>query len=231
MKIRKEKINQILVLLEKRFGVPERKRNINPLDSLISTILSQNTNDKNRDQAYKRLRDRFATWEQVMQANVKDIEAAIRPAGLGRQKSERIKDILLWIHQTFGKLNIDFLCQMNPQQAIDLFCTQKGIGIKTIAVVLLFSCGIDVFPVDTHVHRICRRLALVPWKTSAEKTYWLMQDYVPDGKSYSFHLNLLKLGRTICLTRNPHCDECPLTGYCYFYKTAVRRQSNQNNQR
>ena len=158
-----------------------------------------------------------------MQTEAIDIEQAIRPGGLGKQKSLRIKEILLWIHRTFGKLNIDFLCQMQPQQAIDLFCTQKGIGIKTITVVLLFSCGVDVFPVDTHVHRICRRLGLVPEKTSAEKTYWLMQDYIPNGKSYSFHVNLLKLGRTICLARNPQCEECPLSKYCFYYDNHIKK--------
>lgn len=217
-----EKIQKIVFLLEKNMGVPHRAKPADPLDTLILTILSQNTNDKNRDQAYLRLRERFATWEQVMQADVEEIKNAIRPAGLSNQKSQRIKDILIWIKNSFGKLNIDFLCQMEPLQAIDLFCTQKGIGIKTITVVLLFACGIDVFPVDTHVHRICRRLGLVPENSSAEKTYWLMQKQVPPQTSYSLHVNLLRLGRTICLARKPLCEICPLTEYCMFFKNRTK---------
>ena len=116
-----EKIKSVILSLENRFGIPQQKKRDNPLDSLILTILSQNTNDKNRDRAYQRLKKWFPTWEQVMQTEAKDIEQAIRPGGLGKQKSLRIKEILLWIHRTFGKLNIDFLCQMQPQQAIDLF--------------------------------------------------------------------------------------------------------------
>jgi endonuclease III len=219
MNIKKElktTVAATVTLLEQKFGCPENKLEIKPLDNLMLTILSQNTNDKNRDLAYQRLRERFPTWEQVMTADIAEIGEAIKPAGLWQQKSQRIRDILIWINKTYGRLNIDFLCEMTPQEAIDLFCTQKGIGVKTISVVLLFSCGIDIFPVDTHVHRLCRRIGLVPDNVSAEKTFWLMKDLVPKGKSLSLHINLLKLGRTICLARKPNCPQCPLNKFCEF---------------
>jgi len=213
-----EKVVNIVKALEDKFGIPERKPNLDPLSNLILTVLSQNTNDKNRDQAYNRLKERFPTWEQVMRADVKKIEEAIRPGGLAKQKSERIKNILKWIHQENGSLNLDNLCTMNPGEAIAKFCQLKGIGVKTISVVLMFSCGIDIFPVDTHVHRICRLLGLVPQNATAEKTFWLMQPHVPDGKSFSLHMNLLKLGRTTCLARKPRCQQCPINRYCDYYQ-------------
>lgn len=218
-----EKVGRIVTALEQRFGIPDRKSAIDPLSNLILTVLSQNTNDKNRDQAYNRLKERFPTWEQVMGADVKQIEEAIRPGGLAKQKSERIKNILNWIYQEYDSLNLDNLCTMAPGEAIEKFCQLKGIGVKTISVVLMFSCGIDIFPVDTHVHRICRLLGLVPTNVTAEKTFWLMQSRVPDGKSFSFHMNLLILGRTICLARKPRCEQCPINQYCDYYQ--AERQS------
>jgi endonuclease-3 len=214
-----EKVVNIVAALEEKFGIPQRKTNHDPLSNLILTVLSQNTNDKNRDQAYKRLKERFPTWEQVMQADGKEIEDAIRPGGLAHQKSERIQNILKWIHQEYGSLNLDSLCMMNPEEAIEKFCQLKGIGVKTISVVLMFSCGVDIFPVDTHVHRICRLLGLVPQNTSAEKTFWLMQPFIPKGKSFSLHMNFLKLGRTICLARKPRCEQCPINQYCDYYRS------------
>jgi endonuclease-3 len=201
-------------LLEARFGIPVQKTRSAPMDNLILTILSQNTNDKNRDMAYRQLRQRYETWYDVRVAELTAIEDAIRPAGLGKQKSATIKNVLEWIFSTYGELNIDFLCRMNPLEALTVFTAQNGIGVKTMAVVLCFSCGIDMFPVDTHVHRICRRLQFVPDKASADKTFWLMRELVPSGKAYSLHLNFLKLGRQICLARKPECEVCPLRALC-----------------
>ncbi len=218
-----EKVVSIIKSLEDHFGIPERKSNLDPLSNLILTVLSQNTNDKNRDQAYQRLKEKFPTWEKVMQADVKKIEQAIRPGGLAGQKSERIKNILKWIHREYGSLNLDSLCMMKPEEAIEKFCQLKGIGVKTISVVLMFSCGIEIFPVDTHVHRICRLLGLVPKNANAEKTFWSMKPLVPEGKSFSLHINFLKLGRTICLARRPRCEQCPINQYCDYYQSV--RQS------
>jgi len=214
-----EKIFGIVKALEQKFGVPPRESHLDPLSNLILTVLSQNTNDKNRDQAYQRLQKKFPTWEQVMQANVRQIEAAIRPGGLASQKSVRIKNILKWIYQEYGSLTLEALCTMNPEEAIEKFCQLKGIGVKTISVVLMFSCGVDIFPVDTHVHRICRLLGLVPKNVTAEKTFWLMQSLVPNGKSFSLHINFLKLGRAICLARKPRCEQCPISQYCDYYQS------------
>jgi endonuclease-3 len=219
-----EKVIRIVKALEDHFGIPERKSNLDPLSNLILTMLSQNTNDKNRDRAYQRLKQRFPTWYQVMEADVKELEESIRPGGLAKQKSERIKNILKWIYQENGSLNLDNLCTMNPGEAIEKFCQLKGIGVKTISVVLMFSCGIDIFPVDTHVHRICRLLGLVSKNTTAEKTFWSMKLLVPEGKSFSLHINFLKLGRSICLARKPRCEQCPINRYCDYYQSVQQSE-------
>ncbi len=213
-----ERVRKIVIKLEKAFGVPQRKNVTDPLSSLILTVLSQSTNDKNRDTAYRRLREKYPTWEEVMRGDVNEIADAIRPGGLANQKSERIQAILRWIYDEYGKLDLDFLCEMEPDEIIQKFTQLKGIGVKTISVVMMFSCGIDIFPVDTHVHRICRRLGLVAEKATAEKTFWEMQPLVPKGKSYSLHMNFLKLGRTICFARKPKCNICPIQGECEFFE-------------
>ncbi len=210
----KEKTAKITQLLENAFGEPQWQGRGKPLNSLVKTILSQSTNDRNRDVAYKRLRERFPEWEMVMSAPQAEIAEAIRPAGLSNQKSVRIKEILAWIKQTYNTFDLSFMCDMDPAEVTRTFLRLKGIGIKTISVVLMFSCGHDIFPVDTHVHRICRRLGLVPDKASAEKTHWSMQPIVPAGKGYSLHMNFLRLGRTICRAQKPNCPECPLRSLC-----------------
>ena len=198
-------------------GIPERENVLAPLDNLMLTVLSQNTNDVNRDKAYHTLRSRFPTWNDVMEADVKEIAGAIRIAGLANQKSQRMQEILRWIHRQYGALNLDGICEMNPQEVIKTFCQLKGIGIKTISVVLAFSCGVDIFPVDTHVHRLCNRIGLVkPSTKAAEKTFEQMQDRVPAGKAFSFHINLIQHGRTICRARKPLCDRCPLQEICDY---------------
>jgi endonuclease-3 len=200
--------------LESKFGKPERKRSGKFLNSLIRTVLSQSTNDRNRDVAYNRLRQRFPDWQKVKDASLEEITEAIRPAGLSNQKSKHIKELLEWIDKTYGTFDLDFLCDEKTDEVIDAFMQRRGVGIKTISVVLMFACGVDIFPVDTHVHRICRRLGLVPENASAEKTHLLMQPLIPEGRSFSLHINMLSLGRTLCKARHPSCPACPLNDLC-----------------
>ncbi|MGQ9559400.1 MAG: endonuclease III domain-containing protein [Candidatus Oleimicrobiaceae bacterium] len=212
---------QVTCLLEEAFGEPRWHGPADPLDVLIRTILSQNTNDRNRDLAYDALRARYPRWELLLDAPVEEIAAAIRVAGLSNQKSARIKQILAWIAHRYGALDLRPICAQPPGEVIDTFMRLKGIGIKTISVVLMFACGHDIFPVDTHVHRICLRLGLVPPGSSAEKTHRLMQPLVPQGKAYSLHMNLLRLGRSICRARTPNCQACPLRTLCPYPTTSA----------
>jgi len=210
----RKKVREINDILEKGFGISERRGDRDPLDTLVNTILSQNTNDTNRDRAYSTLRERFPSWEDVMAADAEDIADAIRVGGLANQKSVRIKNVLAWIKDTYGELNVDFICDMEPAEVIETFSKLKGIGLKTMNVVLAFACGRDVFPVDTHILRISKRLALVPANASADKAHEIMGQLFPKGKAFSLHINLIRFGRTICHSRKPECRGCQLIEYC-----------------
>ena len=197
-------------------GSPERDWIISdPLRNLILTVLSQNTNDVNRDRAFAKLEEKYKNhdgkidWQKVVDSPNEELKETIRIAGLANQKSIRIQNILKWIKNTYGDYNIDFICKANPQEVIKTFTQLKGIGVKTISVVLSFSCGVDIFPVDTHVNRICHRLGLVPQKYNAEKTFWAMQDLVPDGKSFSLHINMIRFGRKFAILVNQNVRSAP----------------------
>lgn len=217
----KAKLQKINDILEEEFGIPERENNDSPLDVLIRTILSQNTNDTNSGRAYDKLRERFQTWENVLKADVDDLAEVIRVGGLAKQKSIRIKELLRWIKDTYGKLSIDFVCDMEPSKVIEIFTKLKGIGLKTINVMLCFACGKDVFPVDTHIFRVCKRLALIPNNATPEKAHYIMGQIFPKGKAYSLHVNMITFGRKICHAQKPKCRQCPLIQYCVAWQKHV----------
>jgi len=208
-------------LLEGHFGTPEWNGPRDPLGAMVQTILSQSTSDTNSGAAYRSLRERFSSWKAAAEADPAEIADAIRMGGLANQKSVRIHDFLHWAKGKFGSYTIDPIRDMEPPEAYDVFCKLHGIGVKTVAVTLLFSCGKDVFPVDTHVNRISRRVGVVPPNSSPEKTHWLMAPHVPRGKAFSLHVNLLGLGREVC-RGNPNCPACPLRRICDHAKAAGR---------
>lgn len=208
--------------LEGRFGEPTVRDRGDLVGSFVRTILSQNTSDANSGPAYERLRETFPTWEAVAGARPRSIAAAIRRAGLADRKAPRIRDFVRWVKEEFGDYDLSTLRQMPDDEIIETMIAVRGIGIKTVTVVMLFSLGRDVFPVDTHVHRVCRRVGLVPEKATAERTYERMAPLVPEGKALSLHVNLLRLGRTICRARTPNCPECPLRRLCDYARTEER---------
>ena len=210
----REKVKDVNDILEAQLGIPERFSERSPLDSLVRTILSQNTNDVNSGRAYSNLREHFPTWEDVLNADVRDIADVIRVGGLANQKSARIKDALAWIKDTYGELNIDFVCDMEPEEAIKLLTKLKGVGLKTVHVMLSFACKMDVFPVDTHILRISKRLDIVPENASADKAHEIWAKLFPSGKAFTLHVNLIRFGRLICHSRKPECNGCPLMKYC-----------------
>jgi endonuclease-3 len=225
----KDKIRSVIEKLEETYGVERwQKKNRNPLDVLIKTVLSQSTSDWNRDLAWDVLKHRYPNWEEVLKLSKDELADTIRSAGLANQKSERILNILQWIKNEHGILNIDFICGLPTEKVVEVFTRLKGIGIKTISVVLAFACGKDIFPVDTHVHRLCRRFGFVPKNAAAEKTHDLMQQLVPAGKSYSFHINLLKHGRQICKAQNPQCGLCPVFEWCEYDLKWERQKATLN---
>jgi endonuclease-3 len=188
------------------------------LDQLVGTILSQNTNDTNSAQAFKRLRQQLPTWEQVRDAPVQDVIEAIRPAGLANQKGPRIQEALRRITEERGELSLGFLADLTVQEARSWLTSLHGVGPKTAAIVLLFSLEKPAFPVDTHVHRLSRRLGLIGDRVSAEKAHDLLEALVPPEWYYAFHLHLVRHGRQICHAHNPKCEICVLRDQCDFYR-------------
>jgi endonuclease-3 len=186
------------------------------MDELVSTILSQNTNDVNRDRAFESLRARFPTWEAVRDAPAPEVMDAIRPAGLANQKGPRIQAVLRAITAERGALNLDFLRDLPVAEARAWLTRFKGVGPKTAAIVLLFSLGLPAFPVDTHVHRVTGRLGLRPEKLSADDCHAYFEDLLPPDTYYAAHLNLIRHGRQVCHARNPECGRCVLLALCPF---------------
>lgn len=201
-------------------------RATDPVATLVSTIISQNTNDTNRDLAFERLRERFPTWEQVRDAREKDIVEAIRPAGLGPTKAPRIQTVLRRITSREGEISLDFLRYLSSEEARGWLTDLPGVGPKTAAIVLCFALGKSAFPVDTHVHRVSQRLGLIPDRTSREKAHDVLEDIVPEYAYYSFHLNLIAHGRTICHARSPECESCVLREDCDYYASLVGEGSD-----
>ncbi|RMF36753.1 MAG: endonuclease III [Chloroflexi bacterium] len=203
--------------LVEQYGQRPWRPRLDPVAELVSTILSQNTNDRLRDRAFQRLRERFPTWEAVRDAPVEAIVEAIRVAGLGQQKARRIKEALQRISRERGTLELDFLRQMPVEEARRWLTSFNGIGPKTAAIILLFALGMPAFPVDTHVHRVSRRLGLIPPGTSREKAHRLLEEMMPPETYYTFHLNLIRHGREVCQARRPRCERCFLKDLCDFY--------------
>jgi endonuclease-3 len=211
------KTEQVKGRLNRLYGVPTWRPHLDPVSELVSTILSQNTNDVNRDVAFNRLRARFPTWEGVRDADVEDVIEAIRPAGLANQKGPRIQAALRFITEERGELTLDFLADWPVEEAKVWLTSIKGVGPKTAAIILLFSLGRPAFPVDTHVHRVTKRLGLIGPRTSREKAHVDLERLVDPTDYYAFHLNLIRHGRQVCGSRKPRCEECTLNDLCPFY--------------
>jgi endonuclease III len=198
------------------YGVPLAKPHGHPIAELILTVLSQSTNDRNRDVAYLALRERFPTWLQVRDALVDEVEAAIRPGGISKVKSARIKSILAAITETApgGELSLDWLADLTVADAQRYLTSLPGVGRKTAACVLLFALGMRDVPVDTHVSRVGTRLALFRAGAPFEEMHDEMLEITPPGEELEFHLNLLRHGRRTCHARRPACADCALQRLC-----------------
>jgi len=214
-----ESIPYILQNLEAVYGVPKLERGLDPLDVLIETILSQSTTNANSSRAFESLKKRFPTWEAARRARVTSIEAAIRSGGLARQKSIRIKQLLNEIHKRRGSLDLSFLKSAPLEEAKQFLSSFKGVGPKTVACTLLFACNRALFPIDTHIFRIARRLGLIPKRCSDEQAHNSMGEMIPRKRYYEAHINMIRLGRKVCRPRDPLCEQCCLIEYCEYYKT------------
>ena len=206
------------------YGYPEWRTPLPALHELVSTILSQNTNDNNRDRAFAALRARFPTWEAVRDADEQAVIDAIRPAGLANQKGPRIQNVLREITAQVGRLDLSLLNDLSPEEAAQWLMRFKGVGPKTAAIVLQFSLNKPAFPVDTHVYRVSGRLGLRPEGMSVEQAHPYLASVFDQDMYYTAHLNLIRLGREICHARRPDCEHCPLQALCVYYASNVSSQ-------
>ena len=197
--------------LRELYGVPVIAPHGDPLGELILTVLSQSTNDRNRDVAFLRLRKRFASWEEVRAAPVDEVEEAIRPGGISKVKSQRIHDILEAIGDP---LDLEWMRDAPLEQSQKYLCALPGVGRKTAACVLCFSFGLPDVPVDTHVSRVATRLGLLRPGAPFEELHDEMIALTPPDAALEFHMNLLRHGRRTCHARSPQCASCGLRRLC-----------------
>jgi endonuclease-3 len=203
------------------YGEPIWRNLLPAIDELVSTILSQNTNDTNRDRAFNSLRAKFATWEEVRDANAADVVNAIRPAGLANQKGPRIQQVLRSITEERGNLDLSFLADLSEEEAKAWLTKFNGVGPKTAAIVLCFSLNKRAFPVDTHIYRVTGRIGLRPEKMTVEQAHPHLESLFPPETYYAAHLNIIRLGREICTARRPFCEKCPIVDLCDFGKSVL----------
>ena len=200
------------------YGSKKQKSFMEPTDELILTVLSQNTNDINRDRAYRSLREKYPTWKEVGLARASSIERAIKVGGLANIKSKRIKKILKQIGEKSDDYSISFIKKMSDEKAWDYLMSFDGVGPKTASCVMMFSLGKNTMPVDTHVHRISGRLGIIPNGSNAETAHsWYKEMNFPVNV-YQFHLNMIQHGRSLCKAAKPKCADCQLQTNCVFYK-------------
>jgi endonuclease III len=209
--------------LLKKYGNPSWRETLPILDELISTILSQNTNDTNRDRAFIKLKERFSSWENVRDAEVDEVIEAIRSAGLANQKGPRIQKILREITVERGSLELDFLNDLPTDEAMDWLMRFNGVGPKTASIVLLFSLGKEAFPVDTHIQRVTGRIGLRPEKMTVEQAHQHLAELFPPETYQAAHLNIIRLGREVCHPRRPACESCVLKSLCDYYQMSQFR--------
>jgi endonuclease III len=205
------------------YGIPMIAPHGHPIAELVLTVLSQSTNDRNRDVAYLRLRERLPDWEQVRDAPLHEVEEAIRPGGISKVKSQRIQLILRALceqasptgaRESTAAPSLDWLPDVPLTQARDYLTGLPGVGRKTAACVLLFAFGLREVPVDTHVSRVGMRLGLLPDRAPFEELHDRILALTPPGQELELHVNLLRHGRRTCTARAPACARCALARMC-----------------
>ncbi len=210
----KRRVRAIRDRLREMYGRPRDRPHRKPVEELVRTVLSQNTNDRNRDVAFGRLRERFPSWEAVRDAPTSEVIEAIRPGGLAQQKGPRIQQIL---RQIGDPIDLDWLADAPREEAIAYLTALPGVGRKTAACVQIFSFGLPEIPVDTHVYRVGGRLGLFPPNASPERAHDEMLAITDPADAYELHMNLIRHGREVCRPV-PHCDRCELRRMCPWYR-------------
>ena len=219
---RQAKYAPVAAALTQVYGALDWTRDQDGMDELISCILSQSTNDTNRDRAFDQLKTAFPNWEAVRFADLDELIEAIRPAGLANQKAPRIQKALAVIHKTAGEYSIDFLDELSLDEAKAWLVSLRGIGPKTAAIVLCFAYNRPAFPVDTHIFRVSKRIGFLPEKLSADDAHPVMEAIAPPEDYYQFHIQLIQHGRDTCHARKPACERCAISEYCDYLASQER---------
>jgi endonuclease-3 len=214
-------IEEIVARLEARYGVARWKPRMEPLEELIHCILSQHTSDANSFRAFRALREAFPSWQAVVDAPTERVAEVIRSGGLANQKAPRIQAVLRLLYQLRGDYTLDWLREMETEEARRFLLRLPGIGPKCAAIVLCFALGRPVIPVDTHVFRVSWRLGLISRSIGEAKAHQALEAMVPPKLVYRFHVALIRHGRSLCKAQRPLCTQCPLTDLCEYYRTAT----------
>jgi endonuclease-3 len=215
-RIRRLKLDQVSHRLLAFFGEPDWHEPLPAVDELVCTILSQNTNDINRDKAFRALKERYRSWKEVMDADPAELQYVIRVAGLAQQKGPNIQSALTEINEKTADFNLDWLKELSVEDTRHWLVNLKGVGPKTAAIVMVFSLGMPAFPVDTHIYRVSGRIGLRPEKLSVEKTHEYLETIGNPADFGHLHLNLISLGRQFCQARKPKCSGCPVVDLCDY---------------
>lgn len=200
-----------------RWGLPDWNT-LPAIDELVNTIISQNTNDRNRDIAFAKLKETYPTWDEVRDAPTENVIECIRNAGLANQKAPRIQKVLRAISAVAPDYDLSFLKEKSPEEAREWLTSFEGVGLKTASIVMVFSLGMPAFPVDTHIYRVTGRLGLRPEKADVTQTHMLMLDLFDPAVYGPAHINLILLGRRLCDARKPKCGECFLSDICDWHQ-------------
>jgi endonuclease-3 len=220
---RRQKLAAVLPVLDERYGSPRwAGARLDPVSELVLTVLAQNTADTNSHRAFVALRERYATWDDVLEAPTDELVDVIRPGGLAPTKGRRIQHILAEIRDARGGWDLSFLADMPVAEARAWLTALPGIGRKTASIVLLFCFGMPVVPVDTHVHRVASRIGLIPAKTDVTRAHDLLEEAIEPADAYAVHVDLIRHGRDTCRAPRPICGICPVTEFCDYF-ALVRR--------
>jgi len=212
----RERLRLVNERLNLAFGFPEWRNPLPAVDELVSTFLSQNTNDVNRDKAFAAICERYADWDEVCEADPDEFMQVIRVAGLANQKGPNIQAALRRIREERGEITLEWLRELPVEDAREWLLSFRGVGRKTAAIVLLFSLGMPAFPVDTHIYRVSGRIGIRPQAIDVDTAHQYLEAAADPAEYYAMHLNLIRLGREICQARKPACGRCPLVEICQY---------------
>ena len=228
-----KRLGKIISRIEDEFGEKRKTGKVKPdlMDVLIATKLSQNTTDRTSYIAFTNLKKDFKDWEDVMNSPLSKIKKSIKVCGLANTKATNIKEMLNLMYKKSGNLSLNYLKRYSNDEVYEELLQYKGLGNKTISCVLAFGMGREVFPVDTHIHRILNRIGAVDTNTPDE-TFRLSEKIIPGKDKVSFHTILIRFGRNVCKAVNPKCSECLIKDLCSYKDKALfeaKETTKENN--